>query len=256
LVEDCAPFLCDEEQLSCFTGCTDAEQCLSNHRCGDGACIALVRLGGACGEDEECRRGHCGCGEATCSATEKVCLPAACDAPCRYDPGANGDCESFISPGSDDLANSCGDTECNGSGGCQVALGTACTSNDQCDGGHCECVDSTCTSRLCAAGGCEPCQFWSITACGNIADGFQDPDGCVGDLSCKNGFCVNRKPHGASCSIDDECSDTCIDEICAPESDTGGPCDFGAPNDCIYGDVCHMDGYFCSLMSSGCCQAP
>ncbi len=66
---------------------------------------------------------------------------------------------------------------------------------------------------------------------------------------------MNRKPHGASCSIDDECSDTCIDEICAPESDTGGPCDFGQPNDCIHGDVCHTDGYFCSLMSSGCCQA-
>ncbi len=67
--------------------------------------------------------------------------------------GANGECESFIAPGSDDLANSCGDTECNGSGACQVTIGTACTSNDECDGGHCECVDSTCTSRLCAAGG-------------------------------------------------------------------------------------------------------
>ena len=71
---------------------------------------------------------------------------------------------------------------------CAVGEICACTSDDHCNGGFCECADATCSQRICSA---TPCHCSYGAACdAPLADGVADPNLCQDDATCHGGACL------------------------------------------------------------------
>ena len=143
-----------------------------------------------------------------------------------------------------------------------------CETDFQCRSGHCECANSDCTKKVCAAEFC-PCQ--TVTDDGSSCEsglepGTRDDDGCVGECG-PDGECFPKRV-GDICDCEDgeftdsecrtspcECfEDNCTERICAEDpcdtcqhvvraADGAMHCedsDLGSP-----GKNCVADGYAC-----------
>lgn len=82
---------------------------------GDGVGIAN---GSSCTVGTECTSGECACSNASCTA--KVCSPIACA--CGFDTTGDGTCDGYVAAGTNDGADSCGASACDGTGACGLPL--------------------------------------------------------------------------------------------------------------------------------------
>lgn len=63
----------------------------------------------------------------------------------------------------------------------------SCTADSQCSPPHCECIDSTCSERVCAAADCVCGWGPGGTCTNNLTSGTEDPEDCEGGVDCNAG---------------------------------------------------------------------
>ncbi len=235
--------------------CTKAaDACGADGQCdGQGECRSAAPLGTPCGETactENVVTGRLCDGEGGCSELEATCHPFRCgpDA-CRTDCEQESDCNEagFCAP-----AKVCVEKR---------ALGSSCSSEDECETGFC--VDGVCCDGACT-GQCEACD--SVTAPGRctpvvgVPHGERPPctDGgdavCAGhcdgktadrclypgvDVLCGDASCEGSTAHGNVCDGAGHCGDA-MNVSCAPyvcgESRCLSSCQ--KDSDCSSGHVC------------------
>jgi len=166
---DCASGFC-VDGYCCDTACTGTCQACSgalkgqgangtcgaillgqdpNNECNPGACngVGACQLpnGQSCMMNSQCASGTC---------VDGVCCNQACTGTCQACNVQNsvGTCVSV--PANTDPANECNPGSCDGLGQCQVALGTSCTTANQCTSGFC--TDGVCCDNVCS-GLCQAC---------------------------------------------------------------------------------------------------
>jgi hypothetical protein len=250
---------------------------------GTGSCSG--QNGDPCSLGTECLSGWC---------VDNLCCDASCAGLCEACnlSGSEGSC-SLVPAGLDPDSECAGDLVCDGSGGCSLANGSACSSGAECISTWC--VDNVCCDASCG-GLCEACDLPGNEGTCDYVPAFTDPDSeCAGDLVCDGtGSCSGGD--GAPCGSPGECaSGNCVDGYCCDSacvstceacnlSGSVGTCDFvpygadpdsecpgastcngiGAcaypdgfscisPSECLSGNC--VDGYCCDSSCSGLCQA-
>ena len=231
----CAPLMVsqgDPGKCGENIGCTGTvTTCIC--QAGTGQCLHANAA--ACANDGECASGHCICVGAGCLL--KACSSNSCM--CGFDANSDGDCDGFVSDGVDDAEHSCGqDLTCDGSGGCNLPVGTVCESHQACETNHCECVDEGCNERKCAEKSCK-CGYGIDGSCTQklgVDAAIEDREDCDGTKACVDGVCVNTD--NESCSGNENCVNTCVNSTCASYSGLGEPCDAGDDGDCAGNVAC------------------
>ena len=157
------------------TAGTDPDvECPGTTSCnGNGQC-SLLAQGTACTLAAECASGFCvdgRCCNTACTATCQACSAA------KKGAGANGTCGSIIA--NTDPDNEC-TTECNGSGACELANGSACSLAAQCQSGFC--ADGVCCDTACT-GTCLACSTAKTGAangvCSSVVPGTDPDNECI-----------------------------------------------------------------------------
>lgn len=197
----CCAQVCNDTCVACSEALTGME---------DGTCSFVTTQ---TDPHDDCEVGGSDCAGDVCSGTGPSCAPAnegdscgepscvnnalvvpICDAElsCRATPGDCGghlcdDSGCTINCGGDDAlcldAFHCTGTQCTP----DLALGDACTRDEQCPDGHC--VDGVCCESACT-GQCRVCGVGGV--CANIPNGMDDPQqSCPGMQTCCNGNCQN-----------------------------------------------------------------
>lgn len=217
----------------------------------------IYRAGGAaCAADTDCG------GAQICSTVDKVCCDQNCTDVCHTCLAATapGICTELSHGESDDTCNN--GKACGANGVCQVAAGTACTTDDVCASDHCS--DGVCCSTACdgqcdvctkalgatADGTCTnaPAGYAGNPSCGGFACNGTSPacqTTCATDADCASGFsCVSGKCEGVTCDGDHTVTTSDGTKIdCAPykcgtaDQACGKTCD--SINDCSTPNVCN-----------------
>lgn len=229
---------------------------------GEGACLVAgkLRLGEACGVDDECAEGHC---VAAGEAGAFICCDAACDGPCQAcssagfcedAPSSDPSCDAVTCPADDvcrayatateNLCRGFGQCQtvqdcpftrlrpnaecsCDPSAGCTLTLGAACASDGECGSG-------TCLANV---------QGASVCCASSCADGLscsRDGTDCVAcegpDIQCE-GTIERRCNAGAAVTLD--CANGCTPGVgCNALPPVGFPCDAGQ---CASPGLCQQD---------------
>jgi hypothetical protein len=213
----CAPYACGSG--ACRTTCATTADCASPNTCSGTSC-GLLPLGATCTAPAQCNSGFC---------EQGVCCGGACTGTCRSCAVAGnlGACTNVPS-GQDPLnqcpdagAGTCGnDGTCNGAGACRLyAAGTQCaaptctgatlTSARACNGtGTClAATTSSCSPYQCGTGACRA----SCTVDGD----------CVSPNICASGGVCTKRPNGATCAADGDCtSNICAQNVCCASTCT------------------------------------
>ena len=197
--DQCNPATGACEGIPNKANCNDNNKCTINDQCSDGKCTGLGSELCECEIEADCAKHEDGdlCnGTLTCEANQ--CVPkagteVACtdeDAgPCqenRCDP-ADGQCK--LQPKAD---------------GVQCNDGSACTKEDQCDGGACEGVAVVCDDENECTD--DSCDLASGCVFANNTVGCDDADLCTVDDQCSEGKCSGTKNPDCQCSSDADCS--------------------------------------------------
>ncbi len=145
---ECGLYACGGD--GCFTSCTTHDHCAAGLWCHTATekCYLKQGAGRSCTANAECASGACHCASKDCKA--KICVDAPCDAGCMFVSKDGLRCE----PLDDDTA----DESCNGDrvcyqGQCKVAVGQACTADEECGTGSC--VGLVCSSRFGIGDACD-----------------------------------------------------------------------------------------------------
>ena len=206
------------ECVSGFCLISDGNPCDSNQQCAETCisetCQPLSDTNQSCDDSADCVRAELVCSSNECLVQDSyacnsnseclnICVESICAAqssvnqPC--DPGENSDCQPPL--------------QCFGVV-CLLPDGEACMNNDQCY--------NVCTNDVCGAP--QPV----LGDCDESAD-------CMGGgfsgLVCYQSTCLLTD--SASCTDNDHCINSCIDDSCAPYSLLEGPCDTGDDADCV-----------------------
>jgi hypothetical protein len=234
---------------------------------GQGACHLADAEG--CNTHEECASNFCECADLTCSA--KKCSPQACG--CHFNADGDTSCEASLTNGKE-VVGQCEDTSACYSGACKLKTDQACSDDDDCGSGYCECMANDCgnvpPARQCQDTDCGPCGYFDTASatCSPLAAGQSHPEDCraidyricdgmsEGQNGCKimpgQGTCADDSEcitsncaFGRCCAQD--CNDSC--ETCV-END-GSTCT-AAPFDNTATNPCAGDGYICDGNNAAC----
>jgi hypothetical protein len=178
-------------------GCSGASACD-----GNGACKKT--LGQACGGAGDCVSASC---------VDGVCCNTGCIEVCRACnvAGSIGTCTN-VANGQTDPGTCASPGACNGAGACQKPNGSGCSTDSECNSGHC--ADGACCNTACT-GTCQACNLAGLTGtCATVSVNSPDPDTCAAPNVC-NGSGVCLKAQGAPCASNAECQSTfCADGYC------------------------------------------
>jgi hypothetical protein len=253
-------------------GSSDPEDCGDSNGCFAGQCKRLD--GQACTGDAECGGGQCECIDST--GTTRVC--ASSDCVCRY--GTAGACTATLDSGSADPEDCSGTNACF-AGECKKVVGQSCAANTECGSGQCECVNASCSTRVCAASSCT-CGYGAGGSCGSqMSNGADDPEDCdAASQSCYAGACrAENLGIGSTCYDDRQCAGgncECRDSTCSARWCAGVSCvcryngtasatscastfilnDYSDPQDCAGLMGCGLSGFdsrHCACNGSGAC---
>ncbi len=259
---------------SLTAGVDDPEDCQSTTQsCYGGSCLRDINQ--LCTSDGQCGSGNCECTDSSCST--RRCGQVACVCGFNTD-GNTAVCDGSLTDTVDDPEDcSVTGVSCYG-GACKKDNAQSCAADAECGGGNCECVNSGCTQRQCAATACA-CGFDADSdgACdGELAAGVNDPEDCVAaGFACYGGAC--KKNNGQGCGGDSECGSSsceCLNAACTGracnaaacfcgfDTEANGACDgtitagLDDPEDCFvggsscYGGACKKDnGQVCAADS-------
>lgn len=228
----CGGYVCNGNDPSCPTSCSNQSQCANSHYCNGSSCLPKLDNGSACVSPVQCKTGHC---------SEDFCCDAACgNYLCK---GWAGSCPTSCASDADCLSTA----YCNANKACvpRLPLGGFCTTNNQCASGAC--ADGVCCNTACG-NACDRCdQPGSVGTCRNVTAGSVGqpscgayvcdgqsancPVGCSSDAGCASGYickagvCEPKAQNGSVCSRGSECqSGFCIDGVCCDAVCNGG-CD-------------------------------
>ncbi|MEZ4314092.1 MAG: hypothetical protein R3F14_39230, partial [Polyangiaceae bacterium] len=144
-----------------LVGTDPDNECAGAANCSGGSSCSLLGNGTTCAQDTECSSGFC---------VDGVCCNTVCNALCqactaaKKGSGSNGTCGSIAS-GADPDDECVGSQTCNGSGGCKLPNGDACTAATDCLSNNC--VDGVCCNTSCTA----TCNACTALKKGSGADG-------------------------------------------------------------------------------------
>ena len=264
----CSPYVCDGVSGSCPTSCTGDAQCAANAYCGgDASCRARRAQGQSCNLTADCLVAGCReCASGNC--VDAYCCNSACNGACdvcNSTPGTctnvaqgaagNPPCSPYVCTGS---SGSCPNT-CSNDAGCatgyycsgttcvpKLALGTTCSTGNQCISGFC--TDSVCCDLSCGAT-CQACNL-----AGRLGQCNYLPPGSAGrSPGCGTYVCSGLSAScPSSCTTDAACStgNYCNGSACVPKLATGTTCT--TANQCLTG-FC-TDGKCCDSPCSGGCD--
>ena len=229
---DCA---IDEGIMVCNPGTNtclfqDSEGCDANSQCQNvcvqGTCLPLAGLNQPCDETSDCVNGtglvcfneicliddHNACSDnADCVNT---CISLMCAPP--------GELLDVCDNGPPDADDCSAPLECS-MGQCLLPNSEPCNSNHECVN---VCIDGHCSMESVLFGPCDA-----------------ENEDCSPPLQCFGGICL--KPTGIGCSGDNqECNETCIDNVCQNVQVIGGLCDALDGNDCVGNVDCGIDVQF------------
>ena len=193
------------------------------------AAMACDPASGTCKATPKNEDGPCDADGSACTAQDH-CHLGVCLA------GGKLDCDD---------KNACTDDSCDAKTGCVHtpnalpcdADGSACTTNDQCQGGTCKPGKLTvCTGSLCMAQACNPasgqCEDSQKAANGTLCAASTP---CAGASACKDGICTPGAP--PDCGDGNPCTDdACDPDIGCTHLPNNAPCNDANP--CTAGDVC------------------
>jgi hypothetical protein len=262
---------------------------------GQGACLVPDKsaLGVACEVDDDCAEGHCvasGDGARVCcdAACDGVCQACSAAGRCETTPATDARCTAVTCPADNvcrDYVDTIADNLCRAfgqcrdaldcgaagaftalrpsaqcvcdpaSGGCSLAVGTACALDGECASGAC--AQTAQGNRICCSGACEAGSFCNAAGTGCVqCEGSQvDCDGNV-QRTCDAGTlvtatCNNGCTPGVGCNALPPVGFLCDTGQCAP----GGVCQqdvAGQARCCVRN--CAAEGKVCS--PSGSCDCP
>lgn len=200
---DCnASSACSGAQIVCPPGFDCQVLCGGTGSCSNASVACPERYacdvvcGGSCTNlNLACDTGVCSlsCGAgAVCSGATVGCGDSSCAASC------NG---SSIFP-SVNCGPSCDCTTC------ALGAGVPCSSDAQCETGHCPAMDSVCCDTSCG-GPCQSCvgadTGGADGTCGFVKAGTDPDNECAGSATCNGMGGCQLKPNGASCTAGTEC---------------------------------------------------
>ena len=227
---DCKGELCSGS--FCLPSCKD--EVLNNSEkgvdCGGPICASTCEAGTACDVPSDCDSTFC---------VDGVCCSTACDAACSAcsaalkGGGMDGECD-VVPRGTDphddcglSLPGTCGDATglCDGDGACEKwPAVTPCGDEASCAGGTQTNADHCDGLGACADGGTVDCGLYACgaltcnTTCATDAD-------CSASAYCLGTACVARKPIGAVCTDNGQCTtNSCADGFCC-DAPCGGTCE-------------------------------
>lgn len=159
-----------------------------------GTCDAAGRCTGVCTQDTDCAGGK-PCVSATCETATGTCIttPQADGSTCPFTTADDGKCVAGKCVKQCTSQSDCGTGQCGSDGYCvaRKANGETCLGDTECQSSHCECVDSPCSIRVCAAQNCI-CGYGTSGSCTSGMMGVPDPEdcdaqgyGCSGVNTCK-----------------------------------------------------------------------
>ncbi|MCB9787613.1 MAG: lamin tail domain-containing protein [Deltaproteobacteria bacterium] len=214
--------------------CTEG-RCDPDNRCAFALAAGCCITAADCDDHDVCTAERCNQVAHTCEAP--VALAGCCNAsadcddenPCNLDR-----CVGMTCRHSPDLVVGC------------CATDAACDDGDPCTIDSCDPDDHACTPPTpVVLGPGEQC----CTTDEECADGDPEtPDIC--DLATQ--ICMNRDAplaDGAACTDNEQCSNACIAEVCAPPAEAGEACDPGDDLDCAAGHGC-VEGEAVELRAS------
>ncbi len=148
------------------------------HGSAKGTCDAEGRCTGICTKNADC--GASPCVDWTCDTTTGACLDAPRTGSCDFSGVGDGVCVAGSCLKRCQSPADCDGGPCDSNGYClpRKANGASCESDGECASQQCECVDSPCSIRVCAADNCVCGYGTSGTCASGMAGGIADPQDC------------------------------------------------------------------------------